>query len=355
MECTLALSPGRVRAITTAAPVFEGDSRRGLTNRDFYSRATLSDSWAWAGQAATRRCHSALALKDAATPRTHASRPTLPTPSSPRAHELHRPLGLARSPALLHDLNTLPPCFCIIDAALTLSLLYVTSHFRGAGLFFFSTLSLSRPRRALERRCCFALAPRARRPSITSRTSERRSGNTGIMGQQGSQLLSEIEQTSNFNTKEIQRLKKRFMKLDRDGSGSIDKDEFLQIPQIANNPLALRLIAIFDEDGGGTVDFQEFVAGLSAFSNQGSREEKLRFAFKVYDMDRDGLISNGELFLVLKMMVGNNLKDQQLQQIVDKTIMEADTNGDGKLDFEEFQAMVANTDVAKQLTLEDLF
>ena len=69
-------------------------------------------------------------------------------------------------------------------------------------------------------------------------------------------------------------------------------------------------------------------------------------------MDRDGLISNGELFLVLKMMVGNNLKDQQLQQIVDKTIMEADKNGDGKLDFEEFQEMVANTDVAKQLTLE---
>ena len=31
-------------------------------------------------------------------------------------------------------------------------------------------------------------------------------------------------------------------------------------------------------------------------------------AFKVYEMDRDGYISNGELFLVLKMMVGNNLK-----------------------------------------------
>jgi hypothetical protein len=31
-------------------------------------------------------------------------------------------------------------------------------------------------------------------------------------------------------------------------------------------------------------------------------------AFKVYDMDRDEYISNGELFLVLKMMVGNNLK-----------------------------------------------
>lgn len=47
---------------------------------------------------------------------------------------------------------------------------------------------------------------------------------------------------------EIQRLKKRFMKLDKDGNGSIDKDEFLQIPQIANNPLASRMIAIFDEE-----------------------------------------------------------------------------------------------------------
>jgi hypothetical protein len=79
--------------------------------------------------------------------------------------------------------------------------------------------------------------------------------------------------------------------------------------------------------GGGTVDFQEFVGGLSAFSSRGGREEKLKcellsvpcshrqltvthvlVAFKVYDVDRDGFISNGELFLVLKMMVGNNLK-----------------------------------------------
>lgn len=88
------------------------------------------------------------------------------------------------------------------------------------------------------------------------------------------------------------------------------------------------------------------MGGLSAFSSRGGREEKLRcaffclllshspltlgigrygvggrvllvrqtdayltlVAFKVYDMDRDNFISNGELFLVLKMMVGNNLK-----------------------------------------------
>jgi serine/threonine-protein phosphatase 2B regulatory subunit len=75
------------------------------------------------------------------------------------------------------------------------------------------------------------------------------------------------------------------------------------------------MIAIFDEDGGGNVDFQEFINGLSAFSSKGNKEEKMRYAFKVYDIDRDGYISNGELFIVLKMMVGSNLKDQQLQQV----------------------------------------
>lgn len=111
------------------------------------------------------------------------------------------------------------------------------------------------------------------------------------------------------------------------------------------------MIAIFDEDGGGDVDFQEFVSGLSAFSSKGNKEQKLRFAFKVYDIDRDGYISNGELFIVLKMMVGNNLKDQQLQQIVDKTIMEADLDNDGKISFEEFTKMVENTDVSMSMTL----
>lgn len=163
------------------------------------------------------------------------------------------------------------------------------------------------------------------------------------------------------------------MKLDKDNSGSIDREEFLSIPQIANNPLASRMIAIFDEDGGGDVDFKEFIKGLSAFSAKGNQREKLQckltytwtygrhkhdltilllVAFKVYDMDRDGYISNGELFLVLKMMVGNNLKDNQLQQIVDKTIMEADKDQDGKISFDEFLVMVENTDVAKQMTLE---
>ena len=39
---------------------------------------------------------------------------------------------------------------------------------------------------------------------------------------------------------------------------------------------------------------------------------------------------------MLKTMVGSNLTDKQLQEIVDKTILYADKDGDGKISFKEF-------------------
>ena len=73
----------------------------------------------------------------------------------------------------------------------------------------------------------------------------------------------------------------------------------------------------------------------------------------MYDIDRDGYISNGELFLVLKMMVGNNLRDTQLQQIVDKTIMEASGAKD-KVSFDEFFKVVGSADLSKQMTVSEI-
>lgn len=159
---------------------------------------------------------------------------------------------------------------------------------------------------------------------------------------------------TNFDRDEIDRLRKRFMKLDKDGSGTIDKNEFLDIPGILSNPLAQRLMDVFDEDKDGTIDFQEFISGLSALSGKTSRDEKLRFAFKIYDIDQDGYIGTGELFIVMKMMVGKNLLDEDLQQIVDKTIMENDMDGDNKLSFEEFQRAVDLKQVANALTLTSI-
>merc|ERR1711971_568811 len=85
-------------------------------------------------------------------------------------------------------------------------------------------------------------------------------------------------------------------------------------------------------------DFKEFVKGLAMFAVKSKdldqKQKKLRFMFNIYDIDNDGYISNGELFQVLEMMVGTNLKDTQLQQIVDKTILQPDKDEDGKISYE---------------------
>lgn len=171
------------------------------------------------------------------------------------------------------------------------------------------------------------------------------------MGGASSKILDTLSEGTSFDRDELDRLRKRFMKLDKDGLGTIDKNEFLLIPGIGLNPLALRLMDVFDEDGSGTIDFQEFILGLLAFSGKTSKDDKLKFAFKIYDIDRDGFIGNGELFIVMKMMVGKNLKDEELQQIVDKTIIEADGDGDGRLLFAEFRNAVDLKLVATALTL----
>lgn len=161
-----------------------------------------------------------------------------------------------------------------------------------------------------------------------------------------------MELCSTFDMDEIKRLGRRFRRLDLDNSGALSIDEFMSLPELHQNPLVQRVIDIFDTDGNGEVDFKEFIEGISQFSVKGDKESKLRFAFKIYDMDKDGYISNGELFQVLKMMVGNNLRDTQLQQIVDKTIIHADTDGDGKISFEEFCDVVGNMDVHKKMVVD---
>jgi len=100
----------------------------------------------------------------------------------------------------------------------------------------------------------------------------------------------------------------------------------------------------------------EFVLGLAQFAvRDQDRQKRLRFIFRIYDMDRDGYISNGELFQVLKMMTGKNLSDPQLQQIVDKTIIYLDKDMDGRISFEEFCQVVEKKslgDVTSMMTVE---
>ena len=67
-----------------------------------------------------------------------------------------------------------------------------------------------------------------------------------------------------------------------------------------------------------------------------TRTHKLRFAFRMYDLNGNDYISKEELMAVLTMMVGANIKTDQLLSIAERTIMEADTDHDNLISFEEF-------------------
>ena len=161
-----------------------------------------------------------------------------------------------------------------------------------------------------------------------------------------------------FTKDELDRLRKRFQKIDTDSNGKIDKDEFMSIPGVADNPLGMRIMDVLDSDKCGKLSFDEFTNGLSIFltANKGGnnihKNEKLKFAFKIFDIDNDGYISNGELFIVLKMMIGDNVFDPDLHDLVDRTIAEADVEYDEMISFEEFVNVIKTTDVEKSLTLD---
>jgi len=169
-----------------------------------------------------------------------------------------------------------------------------------------------------------------------------------------------VEAVEGFTAEEVSRLEKRFRKLDKDQSETLSVEEFLAMPELKENPIVQRVVQVFDADHSGELDFKEFVKGLAMFTMKNvEREKKLKFLFSIYDMDSDGYISNSELFTVLKMMVGSNLKDTQLQQIVDKTVRDLDKDHDGMINYQEFCDIVGNSpsiedeeDVTTALTIE---
>ena len=65
---------------------------------------------------------------------------------------------------------------------------------------------------------------------------------------------------------------------------------------MSQNPLVKRVISIFDKDKDCKISFVEFITGLATLSTTADEKAKLLFAFKVYDKDEDGYISNGDLF-----------------------------------------------------------
>lgn len=138
-----------------------------------------------------------------------------------------------------------------------------------------------------------------------------------------------------FSRTDILRLYRRFQQLDASGSGRLGVQELRSVPGLASNQLVCRLCSVFDTDASGDVDFVELLAGLAAFGGP-SAEEKARLLFRVYDVDGDGLVSNADLYTVLRSVTGAEMEAEALQQVVDRTIALLAGRADGAVGFDCF-------------------
>jgi len=97
-----------------------------------------------------------------------------------------------------------------------------------------------------------------------------------------------------------------------------------------------QMISEVDADGNGLIDFAEFVTLMARKMNNTDKDAEIKEAFNVFDKDGSGKISKDELRSIMKSL-GEDLTDEEITQM----IQEADTNGDGEIDYEEFLRMLS--------------
>ena len=110
----------------------------------------------------------------------------------------------------------------------------------------------------------------------------------------------------------------------------------------------------FDTDHDGTVDSQELSSGLSVLCG-GSRDEKVRAAFALYDVNGDGFIDLEEMVAylasVFKVLFEASPETQEAMQVEPdylarvtalQAFEEADLDHDGQLSYDEFKAWYMN-------------
>lgn len=128
--------------------------------------------------------------------------------------------------------------------------------------------------------------------------------------------------------------------------GLIHKDEFMWALFKANknNLFAERVFQVFDIKRNNVIEFGEFVRSLSVFHPNAPLEEKAAFAFRIYDIEGNGYIEKFELKRFLVALMADNpdidLDADALDTIVDQTFHELDLVKDGRINPEEWTAIV---------------
>lgn len=161
----------------------------------------------------------------------------------------------------------------------------------------------------------------------------------------GSGTNREVEALfSAITAEQMAEFREAFDLFDLDGGGTISAGELATVlnalGQSPTQQEILDMVTAVDSDNSGELDFQEFVMLMARRLNDldgKSESELLADAFKEFDLDGSGLISPDEMRLVLNQL-GETLSEEE----VDDFIQNVDMNGDGQIDFEEFQMMLVN-------------
>ncbi|KAF3428053.1 hypothetical protein E2986_09001 [Frieseomelitta varia] len=111
----------------------------------------------------------------------------------------------------------------------------------------------------------------------------------------------------------------------------IRREEFNKIPFFTD-----RVFQIFDKDNSGTISLQEFLDAMHQFAGK-SPDDKIKFLFKVYDIDGDGLIQLRELEHVMRVCMEENgiqFNEEQIKELTIALFDDADQANRGAITFE---------------------
>jgi serine/threonine-protein phosphatase 2B regulatory subunit len=162
-----------------------------------------------------------------------------------------------------------------------------------------------------------------------------------------SSTLADLSQTEI----EYDLLCERFNQLDKKKRGFLVESDFASLPELTANPLAHRITSQLFANSS-TIDFSRFYEFMSIFSHKTRREDKLYFAFCIYDVDADNLIGSSDLYHILKALTGKSLDNSALIKFVDETIEEFDVDGDKHLNFYEFKRAMFDSDIESIFTIQ---